>query len=827
MLSDLKIAFRRLAGSPGFTTVALVTLAVGIGSATVVFAAVNALFLKQVPLIDRATEERLVHLSLSHPNFGTERIRLSYPDYLSLRERATTLAGVLVHRDRTVIIAGLNEPERVYGTEISWDAFALLGVLPLHGRPFGAADDAADAPEVALISHAFWRRRFGGEPTIVGTTVTMNGRPVVIVGIMPEGWRYPNISDIWTPLRLEPGLRVARGDRFLEARARLQPGVTLAEARTEAEAIMGALAQEFPLTNQGLGARLLPIREEATQNIGHLTLLLFGAVLFVFLIACLNVANLLLARGAARAKEYALRLALGARRTHLVRQLLAESLVLGLGGAVGGLVIALWGCDAMIAVYPEAIPFWLRFDFDPRVFAFVFGLAMVGAVAFGLVPAFRASRPDLVAELKEGGRTADVDGPRSQQLRHALVIAEVAIALVLLVGAGLMMRSFLFLQHVERGYDPAGVLTFRTGLPPALFGKDLTVPVRFFDQLLARLRETPGIDAAGAVSLLPGSDEMINGYVLEGQPEPAEPNAVPHSHTRFADAGYFRTLQVPLLAGRHFDESRDLVTAPPVVIVDEVFAKRHFGSIDAALGRRIKIWEPGLEKAAIPHPVLEMGPKINPAQVWAEIVGVVGTVRHRLDRPTNWPTIYYALRQCPSNFLSIVIRANGKPSRWAETAREATLATDRGIPIYHVRPLSEVELLRFPQVRFFTRLFLVFGVVALLLACIGIYGVMSYSVSLRTQELGLRMALGAQAGDVVRMVIRHGLGLVGLGLGAGLVAAFSLAHLLSGILHGVSPHDPPTFAVVPLLLATVALVACWLPSRRATLVPPSSALRAG
>jgi putative ABC transport system permease protein len=617
-----------------------------------------------------------------------------------------------------------------------------------------------------------------------------------------------------------------RGYYWLEGRARLKPGVSLG-AQAEIDTIMAGLARDYPQTNQGVGARLRPLREEAIENTGHLTLLLFGAVMFVFLISCLNVANLLLARGAARAKEFALRLALGAGRGRLIRQLLAESLALGLVGGVGGLIVALWGNDAMLAAIPVEQPFWLRFDFDPRVFAFVLVLAVAGAVLFGLVPALRASQPDLVTELKEGGRTSDACcGPRSQQLRHALVIAEVAIALVLLVGAGLMMRSFLHLQHVERGYDPKGVLTFRTGFPPVMFEKDSDVPVRFFAELLPRLREIPGVVAAGVVNVLPGFDDNVGGYALEGRPEITAIDAVPLAYMRHADSGYFKVMQIPLVAGRSFDEARDRRDSSLVALVDEMFARRNFGSVQAALGQRLKPWVPAGQQTTTPRDTKEGTAEQMPPKGWAEIVGVVGNIRHRADRETKWPTIYYAHRQELGNFLSVVVRTAGNPAALAESARNATLATNRGIPIYYVRTQEEVERRGFWPVRFFTELFTVFGLVALLLACIGIYGVMSYNVSLRTQELGLRMALGAQAGDVVRMVVQRGLQLVGLGLVAGLVAAFSLAHLLAGILHGVSPHDPPTFAAVPLLLAAVAVLACWLPSRRAVRIAPASALRA-
>jgi putative ABC transport system permease protein len=602
--------------------------------------------------------------------------------------------------------------------------------------------------------------------------------------------------------------------------------VTLAEAQAELDAIMGALGREFPGTNRDIGVRLRPIREEAIEGTGRPTLLLFGAVLCVFLIACLNVANLLLSRGAARAREFAVRLALGATRAHLIRQLLAESVVLGLAGAVGGGIAALWGADAMVAAIPVELPFWLRFEYDPRVFAFVLTLALASAVIFGLVPALRASRPELVAELKEGGRTADPAGPRSQHLRHALVVAEVALALVLLVGAGLMMRSFLHLQRVERGYDPDRVLTFRTGFPPVMFGEDRDVPARFFAALVPRLEALPGVESAGLVSLLPGSDDGVNGYVIEGRPVATEARDAPLAIMRYASGGYFRTLRIPLRAGRWFDSSRDRPDTPMVAVVDERFARRNFGSAEAALGQRLKPWGPPAEKTLAPIPSDREAEPPHPAKPWIEIVGVVGEIRHRADQENTRPTIYYAQSQERGNFLSVVVRTQGDPAALGEAVREATFATNPNIPIYYVRPLREVEFRAFWQHRFFAQLFVVSGLVALLLACIGLYGVMAYNVSLRTRELGLRMALGAQPADLIAMVVQRGLKLVGLGLGVGLLAASSLAQLLASILHGVSPLDPPTFAAVPLVLAAVAVLACWLPSRRAVRLSPCAALRA-
>lgn len=813
MLADLRFALRQLVKAPAFTAVALLTLAVGIGSATIVFSAVNAYLLRPLPLLDYK-EDRLLYATQTNLAHGQERLGWSFADFTDLRARMTTLDGLWIHADRTVILGGKAEPVRFLGTEITWDAFTLMGVQPALGRAFTAADGLPGAPEVALVSDAAWRRHFNADPDIVGTTTILNGRPVTVVGVMPARWRYPDFSDVWTPLRIDAAMGMPRGAYYFSGRARLKAGVTLAEAQLEADTVMGALALAHPDTNSGISVRFRPIREEAIQETSRFVGLLFGAVLFVFLIACVNVANLLLARSVTRGKEIAIRLALGVTRTRIVRQLITESLLLALLGGVGGMVLALWGNDALIALIPVEIPFWLCFDFDLRVFGFVAGLSVIAAFVFGLIPALKVSQPDLATELKEGGRSADSGGHRASRVRNALVIIEVALALVLLVGAGLMMRSFLHLRSVDPGFDESRVLTFRTGLPSAMAGENNEVPARFFADLLVHLRALPGIESAGVTSVLPGIDSDHRSLALEGTEPPKRLADAPLVNVRVTSPGYFRTVSIPLVAGRLHDDTVDRPDRPRTVLVDESLATRHFGSVPAALGRRVRLFDDKEKLGA-------------PAEPWLEIVGVVGNIRHRLDRDELSPTLYLSSTQTPANFLSVVIRTTGDPAQYAQAARETVLAVNPAIPIYNVLTLKSVVLRTVWSRQFFSHLFTVFGVVALFLACIGIYGVVAYSVTQRTQEIGVRMAMGAQSGAVVGMIIRRGLTLIGWGLGAGFVSALLLANLLSSVLYGVSPHDPPTFALVPLLLAAVALVACWLPSRRATLIDPNAAIRAG
>ena len=823
MLTDLRFALRQLAKTPGFTVIALLTLAIGIGSATVVFSAINAMLYKPLPLLE-AAEDRLLYATLKDRKHPDVDLGFSYPDYADLRQRATTLAGIWIHHERTVLISGSEVPERYLGSDITWDAFAHMGVRPIHGRGFTAADAAPDAPPVALLSAALWKKRYGGKTDVIGSTVTMNGHPTQIIGIMPEGWRYPDISDIWTAFKADPTKINSRGGYYFSGRARLKDGVTIEEAQAEVDAIMASVANEHPQTNTGIGLALGPIRAEAIQDWERQTVLLFGAVLFVFLIACLNVTNLLLARAVTRSKELAVRLALGAPRHRLIRQLITENLILGLLGGIGGLVLGLWGNDALASSIPVPIPFWLRFDFDLRVFGFVFGLSLIGALIFGAAPALKASRPDVVNELKEGGRSADTSGPGANQLRNLLVVLELAIALVLLVGAGLMMRSFLELRKLDPGFRAERVFTFRTGVPDGIYGKDKEVPAKFFRDLLARLQTLPGVEAAAATSTLPGVARMDLkvGYAVEGERPPVlGPNA-PTTRWRHVTANYFATLQIPLLAGRTFDDTLDRPDTRPVALVDAAFATRHFGNPGAALGRRVLTADHEAQAKRDPGAA-------DSHRQGVEIVGVVGTIRHYLDRDESIPVVYLPQSQVRSNFMSVVVRTAGDPLRVLRenTVRDTVLAVNSAIPIYEAFPLTEVlerSDTMWPR-KFFGWLFTIFGCVALFLACIGIYGVMSYTVTQRTQELGVRMALGAHPRSVIKLVVTQGVRLVVLGLCCGIVAAYLLAHLLSGLLYGVSPHDPPTFATVPLLLAAVALFACWLPSRRAVLMEPNAALR--
>ncbi len=805
MFTDLKFAFRLLTKAPGFTFIAVLTLALGIGSATTAFTALNALLLRPLPLIQ--DQDRMLWLNQALPAKSVDHTGISLADFLDWRKRTLTLSALWIYEDRTAIITHRAEPIRKLAAGISAGAFQAMGVQPILGRDFRPEEDVPGAPPVTILGHAIWQKEYGGADDILNQTIKINGLDTTVVGVMPAGWRYPERADLWLPMRPNPAEAI-RGHFRYGGHAMLKRGVTLDEARAEFATISAALAKEFPATNDGLVAVLRPVREEAAEDASHLALLLCGAVMFVFLIACANVANLQLARASVRSREIAIRLALGASRRQLVTQLLIESLLLSFFGGVGGLIFALWGIDLMLSAIPIELPFWLQFDLDLRVFAFVAALSSLASILFGLVPAWQASRPEIIEEIKEGGRSAG-SGIRSHRLRNALVVAEVALALVLLVGAGLMMRSFLLLHRASPGFDASGVLTFRVGFPASVT-EDKELIRRFFSDLPPRLATLPGGESAAAISALPGvGNGGFNGIVIEGEAEPASMSDMHAALHRIVTPRYFETLRIPLKSGRHFNE-RDDESRPRVVIVDELFERKHFPHGDP-LGKRVRsIGKPG-EKPE-----------------WMEIVGVVGITRRFFDRDETYGSMYVPHAQNPSNFMSIALRVKGDPASFVPAARAEVLTLHKDIPIYYELSLQRA-IDRSDSVwikRFFGCLFAAFAGVALALASIGIYGVMSYTVAQRTQEIGVRMALGAQPHDVMRMVVRNGLRLVGTGLVLGFVAAFFTANLLAGNLYGVSPHDPPTFALVPLLLASVALLACWLPTRRATQIDPNAALRA-
>ncbi|MBL9193884.1 MAG: ABC transporter permease [Opitutaceae bacterium] len=799
MWQDLCFSFRLLTRQPGFAFIAILAIGIGIGQATTTFNSFSALVLRPLPHME--DEDNVVYLEQVQAKAPDTRLNLSLPDFLDVRARSQTLDRPTILMSRTLIIGTGDRPIRLYGTSISAEGFAMLGVKPHRGRLFHPDEDAPGAAAVVLLSHRTWRQHYGGREDLVGKAITINGAEVTVVGIMPPGFGFPENSDAWMPF-INSEKDYPRGNHSFPVYARLKPGVTLDAAQAELQVISQTLAQQYRETNDGISISVQRLRVATTADIRLLMHLTLGAVLCVLLIACANVANLLLAKAVDRHHEVAIRIALGASRGRIIRQLLTESLVLGLLGGLVGLVLAVWDNALIIGTIPVDLPYWMNFDFDWRVFAFAAAAAIISSLIFGLAPALQITR-NIALELKEGGR-GGVGSPRAQRLRQLLVIGQVALATLLLIGAGLMVRSYLKIQNADLGFDPRNLLTFRVGLPPTQFTDKAQVR-RFFAQLTPALAAIPGVEAAGAASMLPSNGIGLNAFSIEGRPRPPTLGEHPFAVAREITPGYLQTLRIPLLRGRDISVT-DTIDQPRVLLVDQAFIDRWFPG-EEVLGRR-----------------LNFGDHDTPED-WATIVGVVGTVPQRLEANVPGFNVYSAVDQQTNYFLTYAIRVQGDPLSYATAAQRAVISVLPGIPIYTVQTMERSLLMSYWHRKFFGRVFASYGLVALFLASLGIYGVMTYTVSQRTQELGVRMALGAQPQDVLRLVGRQGLWLVGTGLGIGLVAALALTRLMSSFLYGVSPSDPPTYFVLSFVLAAIGLLACWLPARRATRIAPMASLR--
>ena len=681
--------------------------------------------------------------------------------------------------------------------------FDLLGVQPILGRSFLEEDDRPGSTTVAILSEGLWKRRFGADRNIVGKSITMNTRPVTVVGVMPGGFEFPQNTQIWTPAGVNSA-KEPRDNREFSALGRLKPGVELEQAQSQISAVNARLAQAFPDTNKGWDAHLARLHERLVRSVRPSLLLLLGAVGFVLLIGCANVANLLLARAAARQKEVAIRTALGASRGRIIRQMLTESILLSTIGGALGLILSFWLIELLISISPPDSPRFSEANLDYRVLAFTLAISACTGLIFGLAPALQASKLDVSGSLKEGGRSSE--GYRRTNARSLLLIGEVAMSLILLAGAGLLIKSFMRLQEVKPGFNPERVLIASVSLPGAKYKEDQQ-RVDFFRALIERLRALPGVQAAGAGVNLPlnASGYLIGrAFIPEGKPLTAD-EAADASWSTITPT-YFEALQIPLLAGRTFNE-RDNASAPKVVIVNRKVAIKHFGSETAALGKRISIWRD------------EKFPR--------EIVGVVGETKSGTLEGESEAQIYTPQAQDGSwGFMTLAIRTTADPSAITATLRREVLGLDKDLPIFNVKTMEDVVAASIGSRRLSMLLLSVFAGVALLLAAIGIYGVMAYTVTQRTQDIGIRMALGAQAGDVLRMVVGQGMTLALIGIGVGLAGAWGLTRVIANLLFGVKATDPITFAAISLLLAFVALLACYLPARRAARVNPIEALRA-
>ncbi|MFL6257643.1 MAG: ABC transporter permease [Pyrinomonadaceae bacterium] len=806
LLKDVRYAARTLARQPGFALVAVLTLALGIGANTAIFSVIDAALLRSLPYREPG---RIVHLWETKRSRDFEQREASYPDFLDWRAQgAEVFEGLAGYTSRAFTLADAGEATRARGAAVTANFFDLLGVNAVAGRTFVEGEDGRDAQRVAVISHGLWQRRFGGERAAVGREVTLDGEAYTVVGVLPAEFNFALLGDteVWTPLAPTPDVASQRYMHWLKVIGRLKQGASLEAAQAHLATIAARIERDDPGAHAGVGLRAVPLQEEFVGPVRPVLFVLLGAVGFVLLIACTNVANLLLARSAARQKEVAIRSALGASRWRVVQQLLTESVLLSLAGGAAGLVLALWGVDLLVTLIPSAqlaqMPYLRSLSLNRDVLLFAMGLSLLTGVLFGLTPALSASRTDLQGALKEGGRNTVSRG--SRRLRDLLVVAEVALALMLLVGAGLLMKSLVLMLKVDPGFDTRGLLTMRVALPPARYGEDAKA-ARFYEEMLRRIASVQGVRGAALTSNLPLANEGGTGTPqIVGRQTPA--SELTEAHLRNVSANYFEVLGVPVVAGRPFAE-RDDATAPPVILVNKTYAERVFPNEDP-LGRRATFKFTG--------------------ETQFEIVGVVGDEKvTSLDARTT-PVVYFHVRQGPDSSAALVVRTDAAdPLALAPAVRAEVRALDPEVPAFAVQTLEQMVagsraafMRRYPA--YLTG---VFACVALLLALVGIYGVVSYAVTQRTHEIAIRVALGAQSRDVLRLVLGHGLLLALGGIAAGAVGALALTRLISGLLFGVSAADPAVYGLVALLLTAVALLACLIPARRATKVDPIGALR--
>jgi putative ABC transport system permease protein len=797
---DLRYGARMLLKNPGFTLIAVLTLALGIGANTAIFSVVNGVLWSALPY---PQPEQLAMVWLDNRRQGIREDITSYPNFLDWREQNKTFQGMAGVRDRNVNLTGVGEPEEIRAATVSANFFQLMGVNPVRGRGFTAEEEQPGKDKIVVLSHSLWQRRFGGDPGILNKNISLNGESHVVAGVAPPGFQFPEKTEIWAPLAPNEQMRAARSVFWLPVVGRLKPGVTRAHAQADMDLIGKQLENQYPDMNAGYGINVVPLTEQTVGSIRRSLLVLFGAVLFVLLIACANVANLLLARAATRQREVAVRAALGAGRWRIVRQLLTESLLLaGVGGALG-VFLAWWGLQLLLDLSPANIPRLENILLDGRALGFTLGLSLLTGLIFGLAPALQTSQLKLSETLKEGGR-GGAGSPRAQRIRGVFIVAEVALTLALLVGAGLLIRSFWRLQQVDPGFETDRILTMRLTLPRSKYPEGAQV-ASFYERLQERLSALPGIEAASATSgiLLPMVTNSSN-FTIENKPQDPREQQLELPFNAVMP-NYFQTMGVQLLSGRAFT-AQDARDKPRVAIVNETFVKHYFPNEDP-VGRRFTFGD------ATDNPQ------------WNTIVGVVrDSKRQGLDQPIRMES-WLPHAQTQPRRMEVVLRAAGDPLALSQAVREAVWSLDRDLPIPKMETVERILSENVAQRRLNMLLLGLFALVALILATVGIYGVMSYAVTQRTNEIGIRMAMGAQTSDVIRLVLKQGMKLALAGVAIGLVATFALTRLMASLLFGVSATDPITFAAIAALLTGVALLACFIPARRATKVDPMVALR--
>jgi predicted permease len=804
LLQDLRYGARMLWKNPGFTLIAVITLALGVGANTAIFSVANTALLRPLPY---QNPDELVMVWETAPKLGFPHNDVAPANFIDWRDQNRVFTQIAAFGGASLSLTGRGEPERIEGERVSASLFPLLGVTPALGRVFTEQEDRSDAQGVIVLSHSLWQRRFGGDTGIIGQSLTLSNHPYTVVGVMPAHFRFPGREqEFWVPMAFEPDEAAGRGDHYLSVVARLKPGVTRRQAQAEMDAIAARLQQQYPRTNTDQGVALVPLHEEFAGAIRKPLLILMGVAGFVLLIACANLTNLLLARATQRASELTIRAALGAGRMRLIRQLLTESVLLALSGGAVGALLAIWGVDLLETLVPENLAQARGVVVDWRVLSFSATVSLLTGVVFGLAPALQISKLNLTEALKEGGRSGAGGGSRGR-LRGALVIGEIALSLVLLTGAGLMIKSFYRLTGVDPGFQPDKSLTMRMHMTGAKYG-DSVKRRTFYDNMLQQVQSIPGVQSAGVITQLPLTTQGLSfTFALEGQP-PMPVSNLPIAVFRVISQDYFRALGVPLLRGRSFTP-QDSADAQAVVVINRTMAER-FWPGQEALGKRFKIGS-----SDSPNPLMM-------------VVGVVGDVRQSSLDQVLKPEMYVSHLQDRRFFAiprDLVVRTTGDPLAMAAAVRAEIWKLDKELPLYQVRTMEQILSASVVGQRFNMLLLTVFAALALLLATVGIYGLMSYATAQRAREIGVRLALGARARDVLRLVMKQGLILTVSGVAIGLAGAFALTRIMTGLLFGVSATDPVTFTLIAALLTLVALVACWIPARRAAKFDPMVALR--
>ena len=806
LLHDLRYGIRTMLKSPGFTAVAVIALALGIGANTAIFSVVNALLLKPLPYKDA---DRLVLIWHTYPKLNLDQASVSAPSYIEYRDMTSSFEQVATATTWSVNLTGVGEPERIQGARVSGNLFTTLGVQPIAGRGFLAEEDQPGKNRVAILSYGLWQRQFGGDLSLIGQTITLDGDSYDVVGIMPPRFVFMLEVDLFTPIAFTPEQLAANnhGNEYLICVARMKPGVAFGQALAEMNTLADQLRPQFYGENWGI--TVVPLREQLVGSFRTALFILLGAVGCVLLIACANVANLLLARASARSKEIAVRTALGASRSRIVRQLLTESVLLAAIGGALGLLLAFVGVRLIVLGVPEDITGfivgWKDISINPQVLGFTFAISMITGIIFGVVPALHASKPALNESLKEGGR-GGTEGRHRNRVRSALVVFEIAIALVLLISAGLLIRGFVRLRQVSPGFNPTNVLTMQLSLPRSKYAEKQQI-ASFFEQTVERVKNLPGVVFAAVGNNLPMTNNNWNAsFAVEGlQVAQGEPS--PHGDPHMVSPDFFQAMGIPLLSGRYFTEA-DSKDSLPVAIIDETLAVQYWPD-QTPIGKRIAAFFDG--------------PRGE--RHWREVVGVVGHVKqYGLDGKTK-VQYYFPHAQSPQAEMYLIVRTASPRNGMVAAVRSAIDFIDKDQPIYQVSTLEQIVSNSVTQKRFSMYLLGIFAAVALLLAAVGIYGVMSYSVTQRTHEIGIRMALGAQQKDVLALVVRQGMVMTLIGVSLGLAGAFAATRVMESLLFGVGAHDPLTFAGISMLLGAVALTASLIPARRATKVDPMIALR--